>query len=467
MRFAGQALALLLVASLAFWGCEGPEGPEGAQGPGGPPGPEVSNATCLSSDCHGNEALQKTIVNDLGDEEYVPLYVDSVQFAASLHGDQKCVACHSDINAAGGAHADVFKVFGGWARFSRKQAVENIPINETLRTRNYYTAASTACVTCHTDQSDFNNSAHATIYKQRAASVEIIGTAAVGENYAAGDCNRCHASCATCHFKSTITRLDGTGTPLDFWDENQTSYPAPGFGDAMSEFAMDWTMNVVSHDFRDGDYFNNDTEGVCEACHTGFQKPANWAYWWVDESETIYDSLRATNVKRHPQTYELAISGDPSYASGGNNTTHAGYSCAGCHGGSTGDVHSLPGLPYEWSSQGDVQCTDCHASPAHITASVALHYDGSGTEVACIGCHTFGLARDFELASAGSSDAHDVFLDPITEEVRPVVYKHGEAIAWYAHNWQTLDPGDGYGDVNSDCAKKCHYEGNKIGASAW
>lgn len=450
--------AFLLMILLTMIGCEGPKGEMGPAGPSG----EVTNATCLSSECHGDATLKKTIVNDQEVEEFVPLFVDETQFAATVHGDQKCVSCHNDINASGNAHSDVYKVYGGWARFGRQQATESISINEIERTRNYYTAASTSCITCHSDKSTFFNSAHSTIYKHREANLGDIGGHTVGEDYVAGDCNRCHSSCATCHFKSTISRLDPSGTPMDFWDENQANYPAAGYNDKMSEFEMDWTTNVISHEFRGADYFDDDTENVCEACHTGYQKPASLAFYWTDETQTVYDSVMATNVKRHPQTYDLAISGDPSYQNGGSNTAHAGMACADCHGGNVGNVHALPGQEYEWFSGGDVQCTDCH-SETHSNGSVALHFDGSGTEVACIGCHTFGLARDFDPLSGG----HDVFIDPITNEVRPVVYKHGLALAWYSHNWQTLDPGIGYGDVNSDCAKKCHYTGNKVNASEW
>ncbi|MBI4559628.1 MAG: hypothetical protein HY706_18730 [Candidatus Hydrogenedentes bacterium] len=423
---------------------------------------QVTNKTCLSAGCHGSVSLTKTIVNDLGNPEIIPLYVDEIQFAASVHGDQLCVSCHNDINASGGSHGPVAKTYGGWARFSRKQTVEAMATNDIVRTRNYYTAASRSCVTCHSDHAGFAYSAHATIFKHRNARIDAELSAAVGktcgEDYAAGDCNRCHASCSTCHFKTTIKRA-ASGNPFDFWDLNQAAYPAAGFNDKMSEFEMDWTTNVVSHEFRRGNYFADDTEGVCEACHTGFYKPAKVAYYWTDAEHTTYDSVIATDVKRHPQAYELWASGDPSLPTGGINTAHAGFACADCHGGATGDVHLLPGLPYEWDVDGDVQCVTCH-SATHTTLAVALHMDGIGTDVACVACHAYGLARDFELATTGTSDADDVFLDPETNQVRPVVYKHGIATAWYPHNWQTPDNGN-------DCANRCHYAGNPIGATAW
>jgi len=448
----------------------GCEGDVGRIGPAGPPGGIVqSNDTCLSAACHGNADLVKTIINDLGSPELIPLYVDESAYVETVHGDQLCVSCHNDINADGGAHGPVDKTYGGWARFSRKQAVETMGSGDIVRTRNYTTAASTSCVTCHSSHAGFQYSAHATIFKHRESAIDaelsaVVGVT-IGEDYAVGDCNRCHATCSTCHFGSTITRF-GAGDAYDFWSQNQASYPAPGFTDNMTEFQMDWTANVATHDFRAGSYFEHDTEGVCESCHTGFYKPASTAYYWTDDLHTTYGTVRATNVKRHPQQYELLASGDETLPTGGSNDAHAGFGCADCHGPTTGDVHALPGLPYIWENDGDVQCVDCH-SAQHATATIALHMDGSGTDVACIGCHSFGLARDYELATAGSSIADDVFLDPETGQVRPVVFKHGHAAAWYPHNWQTLDAGSGVGDQDSDCAKKCHYAGNAVGATAW
>jgi hypothetical protein len=483
-RISVIAFAALLAAAA---GCQGEKGPEGPQGDQGSPGtPAVTNATCLSTTCHGDPGLKKTIVNDQGVNEYVPLFVNGALYALTTHGNQLCVSCHNDINASGGAHGPVEKTYGGWARFSRSQPVESIGTNELLRTRNYYTAAARSCDTCHTDKGSFKYSAHATIYKQRAAHIDAALTAiataeegtptTIGEDYAVGNCNRCHASCATCHFKSTIARKNATSVAAH-WDTIQATDKLPdgsAVPDSMSEFYMDWTTNVAAHEFRGKSYFATDSEGVCEACHTGFQRPAKNAYYWTNQATGEWAKVKATNVKRHPQATELAISGSTTLSplTGGENAVHGGFSCADCHGtasafGASGNVHGLPGLPYVWSLSGDVQCTSCHASYLHTEGVVALHTAGSfsqGIKVACIGCHTFGLARDFELAKTGASDSHEVFIDPITNEVRPVVWKNGHAIAWYSHNWQTLELGTGKTDPAGSCAKKCHYAGNLVGA---
>ncbi len=134
-----------------------------------------------------------------------------------------------------------------------------------------------------------------------------------------------------------------------------------------------------------------------------------------------------------------------------------------------GNLHALPGLPYLWDQKGDAQCTDCHGTYVHTNPSVAQHVNGTGVngiKVACVGCHAFGMARDFMYASGAPVDnsVTDVFLDPESNEVRPVIYKHGLAEAWYPHNWQTFTPGSGVADPNGDCARKCHYVGNPVGA---
>ena len=218
------------------------------------------------------------------------------------------------------------------------------------------------------------------------------------------NCNRCHAACSTCHFKSTITRAFA-GNPINFWDNNMAGVPSPGYpsNDSMTEFKMDWTTNVASHEFRRGSYFQTDTEGVCEACHTGLYKPAKMAYYWADAAKTSVKSVKATDVKRHPQAYELLISGDNTILTGGNNKAHAAMACADCHGGTKGDVHSLPGLPYEWDAatypRGDVHCIDCH-SATHTNGAVALHM---GT-VACVGCGSDKKESDCVVGTTGLAE---------------------------------------------------------------
>lgn len=494
----------------------------------------VNDSTCLSALCHGNTALAKTVSNG----STVPLYVDRAAYAKTVHGMLECVSCHSDIVLTNGVHAGTdpsAKTYGGWARFdsslpvpSPKDAIPPRNCNPTVdptgcvgklpdaavegwaagvqpATRNYYTAAAMSCFgSCHANKASFATSAHRTIYKQKAATIDPaltyyaqeVGlestTYRAGEYYYKGDCNRCHSTCATCHFRSTISLKDAAGEPIaKYWDAVQaTDKLGPGpdgiFGtaddvptrDSMSEYRMDWTTNVASHEFRTKPYFATDSERLCEACHTGYNRPAKNAYYWIVEPPanptdvTDYTGgtagkVKATNVRRHPQATELQISGGAwSALTAGANTIHGGFACGDCHGtsaGASGNVHALPGTvpesSYKWSEQGDVQCTTCHVGSMHLTPAVASHIQGTGTlgiKVACIGCHTFGLARDFEIARNGASTSHELFMDPVTNEVRPVVFKNGHAIAWYSHNWQTPEP--------SNCTNKCHYTGNLVSA---
>jgi len=459
----------------------------------------ASNATCLSASCHGNPALAKTITIPGKPSETVPLYVDSAHYATTTHKALLCVNCHTDIVLANGGHANVPKMFGGWARFSEKQNVAFSPNTNNIAagsedTRNYVTAASRSCSTsaCHPNMSAFASSPHATIYKQVEAHIDPALTAYatacegkpynIGENWANGDCNRCHATCGTCHFKSTISRLNTTTDTLKkFWDKLQGG-DSTGWNQNMTEFKMDWTTNVASHDFRSKAYFATDSEKVCEACHTGFNNPAQNAYYWKGEergfaNQTTVGVVKASYVRRHPQATELVMSGYSSVSTltNGSNTAHAAMTCNDCHGTASdksGNIHTLPGEEYNWATKGDINCTDCHGPGQvnqyqHANPWVSAHVSGGfakGTKVACIGCHSFGLARDFELAKNGTSTSNDVFIDPVTKEVRPVVYKNGHAIAWYSHNWQTLNPGAGKLDPAGDCAKKCHYVGNLVGA---
>jgi len=462
-----------------------------------------SNATCLSASCHGNPALVKTITVP-GGTETVPLYVNKTAYEATTHGSKLCASCHTDIILSNGGHANVAKTYGGWSRFSKSQAVDHVAWGESNiaagaeATRNYVTAASRSCTTCHTGQNEFGSSAHATIFKQREAHIDASLTAiatvcegkatTIGEDWGNGNCNRCHATCGTCHFKSTIS-LKGAYPVANKWDEVQQTDKIDGatVPDPLSEYQMNWTDNVASHDFRPKSYFATDSEGLCNACHTGYYRPAGNGYYWkgsdhtadtttCDESAgSTWARVKATNVRRHPQATELKFSGYTSLSiSGGENTEHGNMTCNDCHGtasGKNGNIHNLPGEEYLWATQGDIQCADCHTAPHNasaLSATLAAHSDATGTKVACIACHSFGLARDFALAKGAAFDTisttHNVFIDPVTGEVRPVVKKNGHAIAWYPHNWQSVNPGTGKLDQAGDCAKKCHYQGNIVGA---
>ena len=379
--------------------------------------------------CHTNTSLSKTITLSSGSTEKIPLYVDSVKYNASLHSALVCVQCHTDITQGNlfnhSGLNSLTKSYGGWARFSAK--------NDTVaagkeRTRNYYTAAAMSCNKsgCHAQHAAFDSSTHHVTWRQRQAHVKTVNGESVGEAYANNDCSRCHTSCATCHFKTTRT-LATSGNVLAIWDSLQT------FGDGgslaisgkLTEYAMDWTINVESHAF----YTANDlraTNDICQSCHLGYYKPPMNGFL---SEQPPYPKAKGTNIRRHPQSQELTLS-----------KQHTSKKCAQCH----SNVHAYPGRQHNWQEEGDVKCQTCH--------TVTNHYP-QHTTVDCISCHFDGFAR------SKGQDAHDVWRWPqANNRVRPLVMKYNEAINWYPHT--IVKP-----DANAVCASKCHYQGNLLGIS--
>jgi hypothetical protein len=400
--------------------------------------PADEMSTCLSSVCHGSPELQKTVSPAAGGPETVPLYVDRAAYRASVHGAFTCTQCHTDIVLRGGTHAPVAKGYGGWGAFSAMPASLN---GEALTadqegTRNYTTQASLSCSRddCHAGERAFYGSAHFTIFKLRAAATTSIGGHQVGGDYAPANCLRCHATCSTCHFGSQIVRRDtSTDDILNHWDGLQHN------GDAddplyknLTSYGLDWTANIRTHQFRTASNLRAGSE-VCQVCHSGYLKPPATGYRIRNDRA---DSLKATEVWGNPQAQGLAR---PASA-------HQGKQCAECHDG----VHSYPGTPYDWATGGDVHCTDCHTAQATgHPANVADGYSHRG--VACVACHTTGLARD--LGQAG----HNVWKDPATNVIRPVLIKYGQPVSWTPHTWEAEDE-------SAICATKCHYAGNLVGA---
>ncbi|MBI3193009.1 MAG: hypothetical protein HYZ34_00920, partial [Ignavibacteriae bacterium] len=329
--------------------------------------------------CHSNVSLLKTITLSNGTTETIPLYVDSLKYNLSTHKNLLCVQCHTDLTATNlynhaGANA-LLKSYGGWARFSAK--------NDTVtaggeRTRNYYTTAAMSCNKggCHTSFASFDTSTHHTTWRQKQAHVHTVNGESVGEAYANNDCNRCHTSCATCHFKSN--RVQGaSGTVLALWDSLQA------YGDTgtlsrsgkLTEYAMNWTTNVESHTFYTGDSLRATNE-ICQSCHLGYYKPP--MYGFLSE-ESPYPKAWGSNIRRHPQTQELALS-----------QKHTTMTCAQCH----TNVHAYPGRQHDWQDEGDVKCQTCHTMTNHYPQH---------TTVDCISCHFTGFSR------SKGQNAHDVW----------------------------------------------------------
>lgn len=388
---------------------------------------QISRQQCYL--CHASTSFSKIITLSSGSKETVPLYVDSVKYNASLHRNLLCVQCHTDItqnNLSNHSGSNSLKkTYGGWARFSAK--------NDTVtsgqeRTRNYYTAAAMSCNKngCHAQHAAFDSSTHHVTWRQRQAHVRTVNGESVGEAYANKDCSRCHTSCATCHFKST--KIQGTsGNVLAIWDSLQA------FGDGgslaisgkLTEYAMDWTVNVESHDFYTGDNLRGTNE-VCQSCHIGYYKPPMNGFL---SDQPPYPKAWGTNIRRHPQTQELTLS-----------KQHASKKCAQCH----SNVHAYPGKQHNWQDEGDVKCQTCH--------TVTNHYP-QHTTVDCISCHFDGFGK------SKGQNVHEVWRWPqANNRVRPLIMKYNEAINWYPHNIEKPNP-------NTSCVSKCHYQGNLLGVS--
>lgn len=383
---------------------------------------QISRSQCYI--CHSNPTIQKTVTVS-GGTEIIPLYVDSLQYNNGLHHSLECIACHTDINSSNLYNHSLTKYYGSWARFSKSDTTLNN--DGSPRTRNYYTIAAMSCNKsgCHASKAAFDSSNHHKIWRLKTARVRTVNGESVGENYDKS-CGRCHATCSTCHFKAQyIQKYSGDLTSI--WDSLHTygegSFPNAG---AMSEWAMDWTTNVASHSFWTSNNLkaNND---VCRSCHVGYYRPPVAGF--IMETPP-YSKAKATNIKRHPQFYESAMS-----------SKHQTLKCANCH----SDVHSYPGRKYDWQLEGDVKCQTCH----NMTNHYAQH-----TTVDCISCHATGFGRSKGLGA----DIHDVFRWTENNRVRPLAVKYNEGLSWYPHNIEKPNN-------STSCSAKCHYNGNLIGAT--
>lgn len=365
----------------------------------------TASEKCLA--CHGIENIGMMV-----GQEAVPIYVDIAAFEETKHGDVECVACHTDINPTPPHNAN--RIYGSWARFSAKDT-------DVTKTRNFYSVSADACLACHDDASyaAFPQSEHGTIKDQKANAdgsprTEITLKGSDGqeyhanENFDAKDCERCHinTNCGTCHWASTIKQKQ-EGNVLDLWTAfDEESDKAKG---ALTEYGMDWTVNVASHDFRNAEELKASNE-VCTACHIG--------YYQGDKSVPAL-GLEGIGIRRHPQVQELALS-----AARGVHETQ--QTCANCH----TDLHEMVFKNTEHGARigGTTECTNCHSNKA-MTGE-------THKTVTCIACH------DAELG---------VHLD--NGMIYPAALKHNLEESWPSHNLT----------VEVQC-KKCHVPGNEVGA---
>jgi hypothetical protein len=381
----------------------------------------LANDSCFV--CHNISTLKKTIGNEI-----VPLYVNRDKFARSIHRANRCVDCHADIvwDNVKKEHPIVPKYYGGWVNFSAE---------DTIQTRNYTTRASTTCVNCHTGQAGFFSSQHyliEDIKNSRMDPVKAYDNIEVGKDYDKAKCGKCHLTCATCHFKSVKIRkvygIDG-GEVWDFWSDLLKGERFRE-ADEMTNWAIDWTANVESHDFAAGEELSNSND-LCQVCHTGFYTNYNKTGYYHPDGLSDFDSLVSQGVEKYPKYEERRLikgdivvhTGIPSLDSAYESIVNEGvmkeYSCTYCH----DRIHSLT----------PITCKKCHSvSFNKFGYTLAPHLD-----VACVACHdaTMNVWRDPD-----SSDT-----------VRVAAIKNNKVINWHSHMLVKPD-----GETTDFCERRCH-----------
>lgn len=367
---------------------------------------------CLNKACHGSTSLKMQV----GDET-VPLNVDIVAYSKTKHGKVECLKCHTGMKPT--PPHSVSRTYGSWSLFS-------VADPDVTKTRNYYVVPGTACLKCHTKKSfkAFSKSDHATDKDRQTlfdgsprVEVQVQGTDGemypVNETYNETECGSCHINnnCATCHWKSKITQQQ-PGSATSLWMSYDDASAATKT--SMTEKSMDWTENIVSHDFLGKAKLTKSNE-VCSACHSGFYDDAQ-------SGSVSALGIEGRVIEGHPQVEELLLS-----AERGVHTTKK--FCTDCH----KEIHKLFATQTAsngWTG-GKTQCINCHADKK---------LTGTHADVACIGCH------DAEL---------DVMRDKTTNMVVPETVDVNLEKSWPSHN---LIKGQ---DIK--CIK-CHVDGNKVGA---
>lgn len=390
---------------------------------GAGPAYAADNSGCFG--CHGDQstAPTQTIAG-----KTVSLWVNPAAYATTKHGGQLCTACHGTQSEA---HDKANRTYGSWARFSSSASAA------TTASWNFWKVDGRKCVTCHTDPeyTKFFSSDHSTSQNMKfnpdgspRKAVTLVGslgtTYTANEDYVPRDCERCHMgnNCGPCHWDATIIQNPKaptvTGSLLDLWTDYSSAATAKKGG--LSEYAIDWTANIATHDFRSKADLTTSNE-VCNACHTGY----------TQTPEALFPDLGIFDwgPRRHGQTSELMLSG----ARGVHETLQL---CTDCH----KKVHDVkaPESMLQWRQDHDVNCVECHPD-RKITGAGVPHQD-----VYCTACHGTEVNAILDPNGGGTG----------VPLVIPRVTKHLEQQGYPSHNLRR--------DV--DCVR-CHVEGgNQTGA---
>jgi len=377
------------------------------------------NDTCFI--CHNVSTLKKTIQTSPV-AEIVPLYVNRDKFARSLHRGQSCQECHTDIVLHKG-HPDVPKTYGGWANFSAE---------DTLLTRNYTTQAAIACPNCH-GRSSFLSSQHYLIGKITASHSEPMNGTQIGRDYDKAKCGKCHLTCATCHFKGVWIRKTYGVEVTDLWSQllNGQSEQA---ADDMTNWAIDWTANVESHDFAIAEDLSSSND-LCRMCHTGYYTGYNVTGYYHPDNQTDFDSIVSQGIQKYPKYEEWTfLSGNilvdvaasypvlDSIYKKVRNSDHYSMKCVNCH----DQIHSLT----------PITCLKCHPDKL-------ISPDQEHSGIGCEACHDATM-KPFRVIDS-------VF--PFSSTVRAAAIKDNKVIDWRSHMIVNPDSTLGKPDF---CVYKCH-----------
>ncbi|MDP3025237.1 MAG: hypothetical protein Q8O10_06850, partial [candidate division Zixibacteria bacterium] len=291
-----------------------------------------------------------------------------------------------------------------------------------------------ACANCHTDHADFLSSQHYLIGKIKGSHAEQLNGIQIGKDYDKAKCGKCHLTCATCHFKGTRIQ-QSPGEVTDFWSVLLTGGSVPD-ADGMTNWSIDWTTNVESHDFAVAEDLQGSND-LCRLCHTGYYTKFG-IRGYTDSDTLVSDLVTSQGVEKYPQYEEWRfLKGDinvdvmtvfPSLDSlykRVENQDHYQFKCLECHDG----IHPLT----------PINCLKCHNDKQ-------IPRKKPHEDVACVACHdaTMNPWRD-----PNSGDT-----------VRVAAVKDNKVLNWRSH--MIINPER----IPNFCDRKCHNPetGPRIGA---
>ena len=325
------------------------------------------NEKCL--ECHGKTGLS---IERAG--RVISLYVDPEGFAASLHGEEDCISCHTDLDG-----------------------VEEWPHAATLERVN--------CMECHEEDEP---------------SLVVYWNSRHGQLVKAGDVNA--PLCQDCHGSHDILP-----------QSNPASRIAPlNVVRACAHCHAEGTEAQRTHDIPEKDVFQRYSQSihgqgllragltvtaVCTSCHTGHNVLPH-----TDPNSTIHkDNVVATCTQCHgniPQVHEQAIDGELWKREGAvpvcvechpphavrevyYNSGVANRDCLGCHGLDTitasDDGRSLHVDAAEQAdsvhARNNTTCAQCHVGVTPTSDPATRSCRTITEKVQCQGCHEAQVAR--------------------------------------------------------------------------